>query len=211
MKRAVAYLRVSTPEQTTANQERVLWEIAGRMGCEIVKVYKDHGTSGAKDRDKRPGFDALYRDANRRQFDVVMAWSVDRLGRSLQERPCGLPVRAARASLDGQGCARLRSGSGWTHPQCRTSVALSGPTQAQGPAHRSIGLGLEPRVCGLPRHGKIAVREVSRMSAGRARNSRGPVAMHAQCSQPTPQTCTWCLERALCWELGKRFLVDTKD
>ena len=85
MKRAVLYLRVSTIEQTTANQERELREIAGRMGCEIVKVYKDHGISGAKGRDKRPAFDTLCRDAAKRQFDMVMAWSVDRLGRSLQD------------------------------------------------------------------------------------------------------------------------------
>src|SRR6266403_4937923 len=85
MRRAVVYLRVSTIEQTTANQERELREIAGRMGCEITKVYKDHGISGAKGRDKRPGFDALCRDATQRQFDLVMAWSVDRLGRSLQD------------------------------------------------------------------------------------------------------------------------------
>ena len=85
MKRAVLYLRVSTIEQTTANQERELREIASRMGCEIVKVYKDHGISGAKGRDKRPAFDALCRDAAKRQFDMVMAWSVDRLGRSLQD------------------------------------------------------------------------------------------------------------------------------
>ena len=85
MKRAVLYLRVSTLDQTTANQERELREIAGRMGCEIVKVYKDHGVSGAKGRDKRPAFDAMCRDATKRQFDMVMAWSVDRLGRSLQD------------------------------------------------------------------------------------------------------------------------------
>jgi Resolvase, N terminal domain len=54
MHQAVIYLRVSTIEQTTANQERELREIAVRMGCEIVKVYKDHGISGAKGRDKRP-------------------------------------------------------------------------------------------------------------------------------------------------------------
>src|SRR6478752_1512997 len=85
MRQAVIYLRVSTIEQTTANQERELREIAARMGCEIVKVYKDHGISGAKGRDKRPAFDALCRDAAQRKFDVVMAWSVDRLGRSLQD------------------------------------------------------------------------------------------------------------------------------
>src|SRR5215467_1861769 len=85
MRRAVVYLRVSTTDQTTANQERELREIAGRMGCEIVKVYKDHGISGTRGRDKRPAFDKLCRDAARREFDVVMAWSVDRLGRSLQD------------------------------------------------------------------------------------------------------------------------------
>jgi DNA invertase Pin-like site-specific DNA recombinase len=48
MKRAVLYLRVSTIDQTTANQERELREIAGRIGCEITKIYKDHGISDAK-------------------------------------------------------------------------------------------------------------------------------------------------------------------
>jgi DNA invertase Pin-like site-specific DNA recombinase len=85
MKRAVLYLRVSTLDQTTVNQERELRDVAGRMGCDIVHVYKDHGISGAKGRDKRPAFDRLCRDAAKRQFDMVMAWSVDRLGRSLQD------------------------------------------------------------------------------------------------------------------------------
>jgi DNA invertase Pin-like site-specific DNA recombinase len=85
VRQAVIYLRVSTVEQTTANQERELREIASRMGCEIVKVYKDHGISGAKGRNGRPAFDALCRAAARREFDVLMAWSVDRLGRSLQD------------------------------------------------------------------------------------------------------------------------------
>jgi DNA invertase Pin-like site-specific DNA recombinase len=85
MKRAVLYLRVSTIDQTTANQERELREIAGRMGLEVTKVYRDHGISGATGRDKRPQFDAMCRDATKRQFDVIMAWSVDRLGRSLPD------------------------------------------------------------------------------------------------------------------------------
>ncbi len=85
MKRAVLYLRVSTLDQTTANQERELRDVAGRMGCDIVHVYKDHGISGAKGREKRPAFDRMCRDAAKRQFDMVMAWSVDRLGRSLQD------------------------------------------------------------------------------------------------------------------------------
>jgi DNA invertase Pin-like site-specific DNA recombinase len=85
MKRAAIYLRVSTVHQTTANQEQALREAAERSGLEIVKVYRDHGVSGAKGREKRPGFDNLCRDATKRQFDVVMAWSADRLGRSLQD------------------------------------------------------------------------------------------------------------------------------
>ncbi len=85
MKRAVLYLRVSTQDQTTANQERELRQVAERTGWEIVHVYKDHGISGAKGRDKRPAFNALHKAAAQREFDVVMAWSVDRLGRSLQD------------------------------------------------------------------------------------------------------------------------------
>ncbi|ANT53528.1 recombinase family protein [Mesorhizobium amorphae] len=82
--RAALYLRVSTDQQTTDRQERELREVAGRTGWSIVEVYRDHGVSGAKGRDKRPAFDALCKDAARRRFDVVMTWSVDRLGRSLQ-------------------------------------------------------------------------------------------------------------------------------
>ena len=85
MKRAVLYLRVSTLDQTTANQERELREVAERAGWQLTKVFKDHGISGAKGRDKRPAFDALHKAAARREFDVVMAWSVDRLGRSLKD------------------------------------------------------------------------------------------------------------------------------
>jgi DNA invertase Pin-like site-specific DNA recombinase len=85
MKRAVLYLRVSTLDQTTANQERELREVAERAGWQVTNVYKDHGISGAKGRDKRPAFDALHKAATRREFDVVMAWSVDRLGRSLKD------------------------------------------------------------------------------------------------------------------------------
>ena len=79
------YSRVSTDHQTTENQERELRAIADRMGWTIVKVYQDQGVSGAKSRENRPAFDALCKDASRRQFDLIAAWSVDRLGRSLQD------------------------------------------------------------------------------------------------------------------------------
>jgi DNA invertase Pin-like site-specific DNA recombinase len=85
MRCVALYARVSTDHQTTENQERELRKVAARMGCEIVEVYCDQGVSGAKGREMRPAFDALCKDAARRRFDMVMAWSVDRLGRSLQD------------------------------------------------------------------------------------------------------------------------------
>jgi DNA invertase Pin-like site-specific DNA recombinase len=51
MHRAAIYLRVSTIDQTTANQERELRQVAERAGWDVVKVYKDHGISGAKGRE----------------------------------------------------------------------------------------------------------------------------------------------------------------
>jgi hypothetical protein len=47
----------------------------------VVETYTDHGISGAKGRDQRPGLDQLLRNANRRKFDIVMCWAIDRLGR----------------------------------------------------------------------------------------------------------------------------------
>ena len=85
MKRVAIYLRVSTGEQTTENQRRELEAVAERSGWQITQVYEDAGISGAKGRDKRPAFDDLCRAATRREFDLVAAWSVDRLGRSLQD------------------------------------------------------------------------------------------------------------------------------
>jgi DNA invertase Pin-like site-specific DNA recombinase len=84
-KNVALYLRVSTKGQSVANQKRELEAVAERSGWKIVAVYEDAGISGAKGRDKRPGFDRLLRDATRRQFNLIAAWSVDRLGRSLQD------------------------------------------------------------------------------------------------------------------------------
>jgi DNA invertase Pin-like site-specific DNA recombinase len=84
-KRVGIYLRVSTDGQTTANQRRELEAIAERSGWEIVGFYEDAGISGSNGRDKRPGFDRLLKDATARKITMIAAWSVDRLGRSLQD------------------------------------------------------------------------------------------------------------------------------
>jgi DNA invertase Pin-like site-specific DNA recombinase len=85
-KRCAFYLRVSTADgQTTENQRRHLDEVAQRLGWTVVAVFSDEGISGSKGRDQRPGLDALMRGVARREFDLVAAWAVDRLGRSLPD------------------------------------------------------------------------------------------------------------------------------
>src|ERR1700733_4717477 len=82
-KRAAIYVRVSTDRQTVENQVKELTAIAERRGWQIVATYSDAGISGSKGRDQRPGLDQILRDASKGKFDVVMAWAIDRLGRSL--------------------------------------------------------------------------------------------------------------------------------
>jgi DNA invertase Pin-like site-specific DNA recombinase len=79
------YLRVSTSEQTTRNQRRQLEAVARRHGWEVVAVFEDAGISGAKGRNQRPGFAAVMNAVAWRESDLVAAWSVDQLGRSLTD------------------------------------------------------------------------------------------------------------------------------
>jgi DNA invertase Pin-like site-specific DNA recombinase len=85
MKRVAIYLRVSTDKQTTDNQRRELEAVAERSNWKVVQVYEDACISGGKGRDKRPGLDAMMKAVNAKEFDMVAAWSVDRLGRSLTD------------------------------------------------------------------------------------------------------------------------------
>ena len=82
-RRVALYARVSTDKQSTGNQLRELRQAAERLGWEVVGEFVDHGVSGAKGRKDRPKLDALLKGVARKEFDVVAAWSVDRLGRSL--------------------------------------------------------------------------------------------------------------------------------
>ncbi len=81
-KRVAIYVRVSTDGQSVENQRRELEAVATRHGWEVAGVFSDHGISGAKE--KRPAFVRLVQGIARKDFDTVAAWSVDRLGRSLQ-------------------------------------------------------------------------------------------------------------------------------
>lgn len=86
-KRVAIYARVSTADknQTVENQLRDLLAVAERQGWEVVATFADEGISGIKGRDRRPGYDALLKGVARKEFDQIMAWSVDRLGRSLPD------------------------------------------------------------------------------------------------------------------------------
>jgi len=83
-KQVALYARVSTDGQTTENQLLELRAVAERNGWEITKEYVDHGISGSKGRTERPELDAMLKASVRKEFDLIMSWSVDRLGRSLQ-------------------------------------------------------------------------------------------------------------------------------
>ena len=83
IKRAALYVRVSTDRQTVENQIAKLSEVANARGWQIVATFNDAGISGAKSRKDRPGLDDLLKQAQRGAFDVAMAWSIDRVGRSL--------------------------------------------------------------------------------------------------------------------------------
>jgi len=81
-KRAALYVRVSTTGQTVENQERELRAVAERHGWDVVGVFSDRGVSGTKER--RPGLDRMMQGVARKEFNLIAAWSVDRVGRSLQ-------------------------------------------------------------------------------------------------------------------------------
>jgi DNA invertase Pin-like site-specific DNA recombinase len=104
--RAAMYLRVSRDSQTTENQRIVLAKLAERRGFEIVREYEGAGISGGKGREKRPAFDQMLKDAMRRRFDVLLIWSMDRLGRSV------LHVAQAMAEMDAAGVALISEQQG---------------------------------------------------------------------------------------------------
>lgn len=83
--RAVIYSRVSTTKQTTENQVLELRDVCQRNGWTIVAELADDGVSGAKGKADRPGFATLHQMVARKQADIIVVWSIDRLGRSLKD------------------------------------------------------------------------------------------------------------------------------
>ena len=121
-KRIALYARVSTDGQTVENQLEELREVAKRHGWEIVHVFADRGISGTKGRDERPAFNKLLESVARKEVDMVAAWSVDRLGRSLQH----LIPFLADLQAKGIGLFLLRQGLDTTTPSGRAMFQMLG-------------------------------------------------------------------------------------
>jgi len=81
MKRAALYMRVSTLDQHPETQMYDLHQMAEQRGYEIVEEYTDMISSTKA---RRPGLDAMMRDARHGQFDVVLVWACDRIARSVR-------------------------------------------------------------------------------------------------------------------------------
>jgi DNA invertase Pin-like site-specific DNA recombinase len=79
-KKCALYARVSTPDQHVETQLYDLRLFAQQRGYEVVCEYTDIGISGTKAR--RPGLDAMMKDARKRKFSVVAVAAFDRMARS---------------------------------------------------------------------------------------------------------------------------------
>ena len=108
MKRAALYLRVSKQEQTIENQRIELERVAAAKGWKIVSVFKDEGISGSFGRGVRSQYDAMLKKGVQAQHDVVMAWDVSRLSRSLADlvttldelHACGIDLYLHQQAID---------------------------------------------------------------------------------------------------------------
>lgn len=108
MKRAALYLRVSKNEQTIDNQRLELERVAAARGWKIVSVFKDEGISGAFGRGVRSQYDAMLKKGVQAQHDVVMAWDISRLSRSLSDlvqtleelQACGIDLYLHQQAID---------------------------------------------------------------------------------------------------------------
>jgi DNA invertase Pin-like site-specific DNA recombinase len=146
------YVRVSTAEQETTGQIAALRQWAAAFGFE-TKVYKDEAQSGHKA--KRPAFNRLQADAAAGKLGVIVAWRLDRLGRSIQNvvaavkdlEAAGVRVVTLEGYDSQSDCAPLMLGilSGWAESESRR---ISARVRLNIGARRSRG----ERVGRIPTH-----------------------------------------------------------
>ena len=119
--KAALYLRVSTDGQTVENQRIALEALCERKGWTVAAEFSDEGISGSKGRDKRPGFARAIREARGNHYDVLVVWSVDRLGRST------LHIAEAMAELSGANVALFveQQGIDSTNPHGKAMIQMA--------------------------------------------------------------------------------------
>jgi DNA invertase Pin-like site-specific DNA recombinase len=108
MKRAVLYLRVSKNEQTIENQRIELERVAAAKGWKVIATFKDEGISGAFGREVRAQYDLMLKQSVQASFDVVLAWDISRLSRSLPDlvqtlvelHACGMNLYLHQQAID---------------------------------------------------------------------------------------------------------------
>ncbi|MDB4858053.1 recombinase family protein [Alphaproteobacteria bacterium] len=108
MKRAVLYLRVSKHEQTIENQRIELERVAKAKGWKVIATFKDEGVSGAFGREVRAQYDLMLKQGVQAKFDVILAWDVSRLSRSLVDlvttldelHACGIDLYLHQQAID---------------------------------------------------------------------------------------------------------------
>ena len=108
MKRAVLYLRVSKNEQTIENQRIELERVAAVKGWKVIATFKDEGVSGAFGREVRAQYDSMLKQGVQAKYDVVLAWDVSRLSRSLVDlvttldelHACGIDLYLHQQAID---------------------------------------------------------------------------------------------------------------
>ena len=84
--RAVIYARYSSDNQREASiddQIEICRRYIDHQGWILARTYHDRALSGASD--QRPGYQQMLADAAAKQFDVVVAEALDRLGRRLSD------------------------------------------------------------------------------------------------------------------------------
>lgn len=86
-KRIAIYCRVSTIEQAEEGysideQKRLLIEWCRKMDYIVTKCYSDRGISG-KAINNRPALKELLKDAENKEFDMVLVWKINRISRRL--------------------------------------------------------------------------------------------------------------------------------
>jgi len=83
--RAVIYARTSTRQQKLDMQIDILQKLVDRCGYELVEIIEDGGVSGTIRGASREGMGRLMKMVQRREIDVVLVYSVDRIGRKLTD------------------------------------------------------------------------------------------------------------------------------